>query len=91
MMKKIGNFVVTESFSILDLPEPQRSRSLRTLGMTAEEFAANMEAHDACIAEKDEHARATGRNAGLHYTDGLPAVTVDGEGEPVLFPTGDKD
>lgn len=86
MVKTVGKYTITKSYSVLDLPEPARSKYLALLGMTAEEFAAHMEGHDACIAEREEYARATGTNTGLHYTDGLPAVTVDGEGSPVLFP-----
>lgn len=39
--------------SILDLPEPIRSKSLADMGMTADEFAAHMAACDLIYAEKD--------------------------------------
>lgn len=90
-MKKYGSVTVVSEFTVLDLPEPQRSRSLRNLGMTADEFAAHLEGVRVAIAEREEYAIETGTNTGLHYTDGLPAAAVDGKGEPVLFPPVEPD
>ena len=67
-----------ESFSILDLPEPLRSKELAARNMTAEEFAAHMAAIEANVAaeqallERGEIQPAPE----FHYGDDWPGIRV---------------
>ena len=63
--------------SILDLPEPIRSESLCSIGMTAEEFQAHMDGWEASEAEL---MAADGAMDGMHYDEGQPHVEVVGDG-----------
>lgn len=91
MMGKRSDSTVVSSFSALDLPEPDRSRYLALLGMTEDEFRANMLGHKNAIAEKDALAEETGDKSNMHYDDGLPAIQIDGKGEKILSCTPDPD
>jgi hypothetical protein len=73
---------MTESFSILDLPEPLRSQALAERGMTAEEFAAYMEGR---IAHEEELRRQVESGEvqpaiPFHYLDDLPLARVVKQG-----------
>lgn len=72
-----------ESISILDLPEPVRARSLRALGMTAEEFASYQAGREANIREFEEMTRLGEVPAvdGMHYDDSIEGFP---EAHPVL-------
>ena len=64
--------------SILDLPEPLRSKVLAEMDMTVEEYLAHDAGIDAALAE-EERALAAGeieRPPPLHYEDDLPGVRV---------------
>ena len=56
--------------SILDLPEPQRSRALEARGQTAEEFSRYLSDWKA-QTERDPKG-----GEGLHYGNDFPAVDV---------------
>lgn len=67
-----------KTISILDLPEPMRSKALADRGMTAEEFAAHMAG-----IEAEEKRLQDALEAGeiepapeFHYGDDWPGVRV---------------
>jgi len=66
-----------EGLTILDLPEPLRSKELAGLGKTAEEFAAHQLGWEASIREQ-EAMIASGELPAtrLHYDDDPVAVVV---------------
>ena len=67
-----------QSFSILDLPEPLRSRELAALGMTADEFAAHQAGIKAAL-EAEQAALEAGEiqpAPEFHYGDDWPGIRV---------------
>jgi hypothetical protein len=69
---------MTQSFSVLDLPEPLRSQALAERGMTADEFAAYMAGR---IAHEEELRRQVESGEvqpapDFHYGDDMPLARV---------------
>jgi hypothetical protein len=69
---------MTESFSILDLPEPLRSQALAARDMTAEEFTAHMAGIEANERELQRQLESGEIQPApdFHYGDDLPTVVV---------------
>jgi hypothetical protein len=73
---------MTQSFSILDLPEPLRSQALAERGMTADEFTAYMEgreAHERELRRQVESGEVQPAPE-FHYGDDLPLARVVKQG-----------